>query len=258
MQDWHLVVVWLSPCRKRPNTQENACWLPQSDHIHRRYSFPDQTRPGIRNNWPSQSIAWLTLGLVCAMFILHLGDSKRYFFLKQSWLVHKTSCPADLDGRLPLDCVGKNGADSSYQLQCFGFFCIHRYQVIYVPCHESYFLLREWESLASKTTFSTLCSAFSKETFEHCVALCSTLIYFVAPCSTLKHFEAFSQRKLWQICSAGNHCLVKILFPRQLLTETTGFEVNKYLTEITFNAKYIQSWTNIDTIFALTNQTCLY
>ena len=33
--------VWLSPCRIRPNTQENDCWLPQSDHIHRRYSFPD-------------------------------------------------------------------------------------------------------------------------------------------------------------------------------------------------------------------------
>ena len=31
----------------------------------------------------------LFVGLVCAMYILHLGDSKRYSFSKQSWLVHK-------------------------------------------------------------------------------------------------------------------------------------------------------------------------
>ena len=36
---------WFSPCRKRPNTRENGCWLPQSDHIQRWYTFPDQTRP---------------------------------------------------------------------------------------------------------------------------------------------------------------------------------------------------------------------
>ena len=158
----------------------------------------------------------------------------------QSNIFSRNQLLADLDGRLPLDCVGKNGADSSYQLQCFGFFWIHRYQVIYMcPAMDHIFY---WESESTQQNYLFHpCSAFSKETFEHCVALCSTLIYFVAPCSTLKHFEAFSQRKLWQICSAGNHCLVKILFPRQLLTETTGFEVNKYLTEITFNAKYIQS-----------------
>ena len=34
-----------SPCQKRPNTRENGCWLPQSDHIQRWYTFPDQTRP---------------------------------------------------------------------------------------------------------------------------------------------------------------------------------------------------------------------
>ena len=43
--------VWLSPYRKWPYTQENGCWLPHSDHIHRWYPFPDQTKPGMRNKW---------------------------------------------------------------------------------------------------------------------------------------------------------------------------------------------------------------
>ena len=45
---------WLSsPCQKWPNTQENGCWLPHSDHIHSWNPFPDQTRPGMRNYWSS-------------------------------------------------------------------------------------------------------------------------------------------------------------------------------------------------------------
>ena len=34
--------VRLSPCRKWPNTQNNGCWLPHSNHIHGRYPFSDQ------------------------------------------------------------------------------------------------------------------------------------------------------------------------------------------------------------------------
>ena len=36
--------VWLSPCRKLPNTQENGWWLAHSDHIHSWNPFLDQER----------------------------------------------------------------------------------------------------------------------------------------------------------------------------------------------------------------------
>ena len=49
------LVVLVSPCRKWPNTQEDGCWLPHSDHIH--IHIPGQTRPGMRNNWSSQYFA---------------------------------------------------------------------------------------------------------------------------------------------------------------------------------------------------------
>ena len=35
---------WLSPCQKWLNAQENGTWVPQSEHIHRWYPFPDQPR----------------------------------------------------------------------------------------------------------------------------------------------------------------------------------------------------------------------
>ena len=50
------------------------------------------------------------------------GGFKAIFFLETKLVGPLDQLLADLDGRLPLDCVGKNGADSSYQLQCFGFF----------------------------------------------------------------------------------------------------------------------------------------
>ena len=55
----------------------------------------------------------------------------------------------------------------------------------------------------------------------------------------LPPFVAFAQRKMWKICS-GNHCLVKILFPRQLLRETTLL-----WGEQIFDRNYFQRWTNI-------------
>ena len=45
---------WLSTCQKWP---KKCCWLSHNDHIHRWYPFPDQNRPGIRNNWSRQSLA---------------------------------------------------------------------------------------------------------------------------------------------------------------------------------------------------------
>ena len=47
---------WSSPCRKRPNTQENGCSLSQSDHIPRWYPFPDQEwgiigQTSLLHNW---------------------------------------------------------------------------------------------------------------------------------------------------------------------------------------------------------------
>ena len=44
-------VVLFSQCKKWPNIQGNRCWLPDSDYIDRWYPFPEQTRPGMRNNW---------------------------------------------------------------------------------------------------------------------------------------------------------------------------------------------------------------
>ena len=46
---------WLFPCRKWPNTLENGCWLPPSDHIHSWNLFLDQTRPDqeiLLKKWP--------------------------------------------------------------------------------------------------------------------------------------------------------------------------------------------------------------
>ena len=66
-------IIRLSPCRKWPNTQENGCWLPQSDHIHRRYPFPDQ-------EW----------GIIGQASVLHSWQ-RVMFFLKSCWLTQKSS-----------------------------------------------------------------------------------------------------------------------------------------------------------------------
>ena len=47
------LVCLMSPCRKWPNTQENGCWQPPSDHIHSWNPFPDQTR---KEEWLVQPV----------------------------------------------------------------------------------------------------------------------------------------------------------------------------------------------------------
>ena len=51
------VLTTSSPTSSRKNTQKNGSWVPHSDHIYRWYPFADQTIPGVRENWSSQSFA---------------------------------------------------------------------------------------------------------------------------------------------------------------------------------------------------------
>ena len=66
-------IIWLTPCQKWPYTHENGCWLPQSDHIHRQYPFPDQ-------EW----------GMIGRASVLHSWQWV-LFFLKSCWITQKSS-----------------------------------------------------------------------------------------------------------------------------------------------------------------------
>ena len=60
---WLFVRSW--PCRKWPNTQENGCWLPLSDHIQSETLF--QTRQDQGKEWMVQPVFCLVYAGSCCV-----------------------------------------------------------------------------------------------------------------------------------------------------------------------------------------------